>query len=573
MASTVYVSTWPTDPRAFESLFEATPSAIFALDRAGRVVAANAAASRLTGYSQEELLALDISQLAQDSIQFVSDALAAAEKREASVAEMDLLRQDGSIVPVQVTTIPILDGKYSGYVFFRVEEAHYLTEMRRTRAHMRTLAYYDSLTGLPNRIFFQERLRDSLEHATGQVPCVALMFLDVDRFKDINDTLGHALGDRFLQLVGERLVLLVKNRGVVARLGGDEFVVLVSRCSGSEEVRELAEELLASAEQSYRIEGYEQFITTSIGIALYPDHGRNDQALIKNADIAMYHAKEQGRNAYFFYDESLEAPIRSRLAQEQQLRGALKREEFVLQYQPIFRVSDGNPVVAIEALIRWNHPTLGMLAPDAFIPAAEASGLIVPMGEWVERTAAGRMREWQERFGFMVLAINISARQFHQRDLCERLVSIVTEAGLTPQAIEVEITESMALFDAEYAVETIHALKRIGTQIAIDDFGTGHSSLNYLRRFNADHIKIDRSFVAGIGGPGTDDTIVTAIVAMGHSLGLKIIAEGVETAEQYDFLRAQGCDLVQGNLFAPPMDPQQLEILLAGKRVSGAKPG
>ncbi len=564
MASTAYVSTWPTDPRAFESLFEATPSAIFALDRAGRIVGANAAASELTGYSRDELIELDISQLAQESIAFVSDALTAAEKREATTAEMDFQRKDSSLVPVQVTTIPILDGKHAGGVFFRVEEAHYLTEMRRTRAHMRTLAYYDSLTGLPNRIFFQERLRDALEHAPGQLPCVALLFLDVDRFKDINDTLGHALGDRFLQLVGERLVLLVKNRGVVARLGGDEFVVLAP-CAGGDGVRELAEELLAAAALPYRIEGYEQFITTSIGISVYPEDGRNDQTLIKNADIAMYHAKEKGRNAYFFYDEALEAPIRSRLAQEQQLRHALKHDEFVLQYQPIVRIADGNPIVAVEALVRWNHPSEGMMGPDAFIPAADASGLIVPLGEWVQKTGAGQMREWQERFGFLVLAINISARQFHQRDLCERLVEIVTGAGLPPQAIEVEITESMALFDAEHAVETIHGLKRIGAQIAIDDFGTGHSSLNYLRKFDADHIKIDRSFVAGIGGPGSDDSIVKAIIAMGHSLGLKIIAEGVEIPEQYEFLRAQGCDLVQGNLFAPPMDPSQLEKLLAAK--------
>ena len=564
VASTAYVSTWPTDPRAFESLFEATPSAIFALDRAGRIVGANAAASELTGYSRDELIELDISQLAQESIAFVSDALTAAEKREATTAEMDFQRKDSSLVPVQVTTIPILDGKHAGGVFFRVEEAHYLTEMRRTRAHMRTLAYYDSLTGLPNRIFFQERLRDALEHAPGQLPCVALLFLDVDRFKDINDTLGHALGDRFLQLVGERLVLLVNNRGVVARLGGDEFVVLAP-CAGGDGVRELAEELLAAAALPYRIEGYEQFITTSIGISVYPEDGRNDQTLIKNADIAMYHAKEKGRNAYFFYDEALEAPIRSRLAQEQQLRHALKHDEFVLQYQPIVRIADGNPIVAVEALVRWNHPSEGMMGPDAFIPAADASGLIVPLGEWVQKTGAGQMREWQERFGFLVLAINISARQFHQRDLCERLVEIVTGAGLPPQAIEVEITESMALFDAEHAVETIHGLKRIGAQIAIDDFGTGHSSLNYLRKFDADHIKIDRSFVAGIGGPGSDDSIVKAIIAMGHSLGLKIIAEGVEIPEQYEFLRAQGCDLVQGNLFAPPMDPSQLEKLLAAK--------
>jgi len=565
VASTVYVSIWPTDPHAFESLFEATPNAIFALDRAGRILAANAAAPELTGYSHEALLELDIAQLAPDSIKFVADALEAAARKESTSAEMDLARQDGSLVPVQVTTIPIVDGN-SGCMFFSVEEAHYLTEMRRTRAHMRALAYYDSLTGLPNRIFFQERLRDALEHAPGHAPCVALLFLDLDRFKDINDTLGHALGDRFLQLVGERLVLLVKNRGIVARLGGDEFVVLVPRCSGKEEVRALAEELRHSVDQPYRIEGYEQYITTSIGIALYPEDGRSDQALIKNADIAMYHAKEQGRNAYFFYEESLEAPIRTRLAQEKELRSALTREEFMLQYQPIWRLADGNPIVAVEALVRWNHPTQGLILPDLFIPAAEASGLIVPLGEWVEQTAAQCMRKWQERFGFMTLALNISARQFHQRDLCDRLVSIVTDAGLTPQSIEVEITESMALFDAEHAIETIHALKRAGTQIAIDDFGTGHSSLSYLRRFDADHIKIDRSFVAGIGSRGSDETLVKAIVAMGHSLGLEIVAEGVETTDQYEFLRSQGCDLVQGNLFAPPMDPAPLEELLAAHR-------
>ena len=571
MASTVSVSTWPTDPRVFESLFEATPSAIFALDRAGRILAANAAASELTGYPHEALLQLDIGQLAPDSVKFVAGALDAARNKESSTGEMDIARRDGKLVPVQVTTIPILDGKHPGCIFFRVEEAHYLTEMRRTRAHMRTLAYYDSLTGLPNRIFFQERLRDALEHAPGQEPCVALLFLDLDRFKDINDTLGHALGDRFLQLIGERLVMLVKNRGIVARLGGDEFVVLVSRCSGKEDVRALAEELRRSVDQPYRIEGYEQYITTSIGIALYPEHGRNDQVLIKNADIAMYHAKEQGRNAYFFYDEALDAPIRTRLAQEKQLRSALARDEFILQYQPILQMTDGNPIVAVEALVRWNHPVQGLIRPDDFIPAAEASGLIIPLGEWVERTAAECMRKWQDKFGFLTLALNISARQFHQRDLCQRLVSIVADAGLAPQSIEVEITESMALFDAKHAIETIHALKEAGAQIAIDDFGTGHSSLNYLRRFEADHLKIDRSFVAGIGSRGSDETLVKAIVAMGHSLGLKIVAEGVETSEQYEFLRSHGCDLVQGNLFSPPLDPAPLEELLATHRENSAR--
>lgn len=558
MASTVYVSTWPTDPRAFESLFEATPSAIFALDRAGRIVGANTSASLLTGYSQEELLELDISQLAQDSVQFIGDAFASAEKREASMAEMDFKRHDGSLVPVQVTTIPVLNGRHAGFLFFQVDEAHYLTEMRRTRAHMRTLAYYDSLTGLPNRIFFQERLRDALEDTTERRGCIALMFLDLDRFKDLNDTLGHALGDRFLQLFGERLVLLVKNRGIVARLGGDEFVVLLTKCSGNEEARDIAAEIIQSAERPYRIDGYEQYVTASIGIAMFPAHGRTDQALIKNADIAMYRAKEQGRNAYFFYDEALEAPIRNRLAQEHDLRRALKNGEFGLQYQPILEAGAGNRVVGVEALVRWNHPSEGLLPPDVFIPAAEASGLIVPLGEWVLRTAAEQMHAWQQRYGPLLLAINMSARQFHQRDLCDRLLTIVTDAGLQPSSIEVEITESMALFDAENALETIRGLKRIGAKIAIDDFGTGHSSLGYLKRLPVDELKIDQAFVVNLGPQGsagmrTDRMIVRSVTALAHALGLQVVAEGVENWQTYELLAALRCNVGQGYYLSRPM--------------------
>lgn len=564
MASTGYVSIWPTDPRLFESIFEASPSALLALDSEGRIVASNSAAGRLFGYKPADLVQRRFSELSQHPVQsFLIEALGAARNGGSRSTEIELAHVSSTPIPAQLVTIPVAEGSHSARLILRVDD---LTERHRIKTQLRALAYYDSLTGLPNRILFLDRLRDAIEHITGQSRCAAILLLDLDRFKDLNETLGHAMGDRFLQLIAERLATVVKDRGMVARFAGDEFAVLVPDCSGREEIEKLAEELRNGIDQAYRIEGFEQYITTSIGVVIYPEHGRDEQTLIKNADIALYYAKQQGRNAYFFYDEAMEAPIRNRLAQEKHLRNALARGEFLLQYQPIMQMRDHNRIFGVEALVRWQHPKDGLLLPDTFIPAAEASGLIIPLGEWIERTAIERVRAWQNRFGFFTLAINISAREFYQRDLCERLISIAKTAGLAPQAIAVEITESMALFDAEHAIETIRALKKAGTQIAIDDFGTGHSSLHYLRRIEIDHIKIDRSFVSGIGVRSSDETIVKAIVAMGHSLGLKIIAEGVESQEQYDFLDAQGCDLVQGNLLAAPMDPKPMEALLAERQ-------
>lgn len=442
-------------------------------------------------------------------------------------------------------------------------------ERRRSRAHLRALAYYDSLTGLPNRTFFQERLRDTLAEASDRGGRAAVLFFDLDRFKDINDTLGHALGDRFLQLVAGRLVHFTGDGATIARMGGDEFIVLVPSYDRKEQVRALADALLAAVGEPYNIEGHEQYLTTSIGIALYPDDGRDDQTLIKNADIAMYFAKHQGRNACFFYDQSLQGPLRGRLSQEKHLRKALERGEFVLHYQPIVDVAT-QTIVAVEALVRWNHPQYGLLRPDDFIPAAEDSGMIVPLGEWVLRTAAEQTRQWRDRFGALSLAVNISAGQFHQHDLCASLQRTLDEAGLPAQAVEIEITESMALFDAAHAIDTVRSIKRLGAHIVLDDFGTGHSSLNYLRRFAVDQIKIDRSFVAGIGNSSNDEAIVKALVAMGHSLGMTVVGEGVETAAQLAFLTANGCDRAQGHLFATPAEPAAIDRLFAtpGERFS-----
>jgi diguanylate cyclase (GGDEF)-like protein/PAS domain S-box-containing protein len=444
-------------------------------------------------------------------------------------------------------------------------------ERRRSRSHLRTLAYYDSLTGLPNRLFFQERLRDALIDQRGYARPVAVLFFDLDRFKDINDTLGHAMGDRFLQMVAHRLVRLIGEGGSVARMGGDEFIVLLRDVEGREDVERMATTVLQTIEEPFRIDGYEQFITASIGVAISPDDGRDDQSLIKHADIAMYRIKDQGGNGFLFYDQSFEAPLRTRLTQEKHLRRALEREQFVLHYQPIVDLST-DKIVAVEALVRWNHPQRGMVYPDEFIPVAEASGLVMQLGDWVITNAATQMRRWHERVA-LSLAVNISARQFHDRNLCDRLLELVTQAGFDPKHIEIEITESMALADIAQGVETVRQLKKIGASIAVDDFGTGHSSLNYLRRFDVDHLKIDRSFVAGIGNESSDETIVKAIIAMGHSLGLTVIAEGVENRGQLDFLRAHNCDRVQGYLFSRPVDAAALEGVLDSWRGTAPQAG
>lgn len=433
-------------------------------------------------------------------------------------------------------------------------------ERRRSRSHLRTLAYYDSLTGLPNRLFFQERLRDALIDQRGYARRVAVLFFDLDRFKDINDTLGHAMGDRFLQMVAHRLVRIVGEGGTVARMGGDEFIVLLRDVGGREDAQEIATRLLQEIDEPFRIDGYEQFITTSMGVAISPEDGRDDQSLIKHADIAMYRIKDQGGNGFLFYDQSFETPLRARLTQEKHLRRAIDHNQFVLHYQPIVEIA-ADRIVAVEALVRWNHPQRGMIFPDEFIPVAEASGLVMQLGEWVIANAAAQAKRWQSRAP-LSLAVNISARQFHHPNLCDRLLELITQAGFDPSRIEIEITESMALADVAQSIETVRQLKRIGAAIAVDDFGTGHSSLSYLRRFEVDHLKIDRSFVAGIGNGSSDETIVKAIIAMGHSLGLTVVAEGVENREQFEFLRDHKCDRAQGYLFSRPVDAQTLETLL-----------
>jgi diguanylate cyclase (GGDEF)-like protein/PAS domain S-box-containing protein len=440
------------------------------------------------------------------------------------------------------------------------------------RMRLRAMAYYDALTGLPNRVFLTEKLRDAIEVAQSRLGRVAVLFLDLDRFKDVNDTLGHARGDRLLQTVSARMVKELGPDATIARMGGDEFVVLLTDCRDADQVRDVGERIVALVSEPFLVDEYEQYISTSIGIAVYPEDGRDDQTLIKNADIAMYRAKDRGRNGYYFYNPTLEAPIHMRLSQEKLLRRALEYDQFVVYYQPQLDVQTGE-IVSVEALVRWNHPKSGLIEPSHFIPSAELSGLIVPLGDWVLETAAKQVELWHRTLAPLRLAVNLSGRQFHQRDLRRRVLQALEAAHFDPSFLEVEITESVAMSDAAQTVGIVRDLKASGIRTAVDDFGTGYSSLAYLRRFALDVLKIDGSFVTGVGHEAFDETIVKTVIGMAHSLGLEVVAEGVETLPQLAFLAENGCDIAQGYAIAAPLPADEFERFLLRRREAPAVSG
>ncbi len=437
-------------------------------------------------------------------------------------------------------------------------------ERGRSRTRLKHLAYSDQLTALPNRAWFTERLRDELAEAMRTGARVGVMFLDLDRFKDINDTLGHPLGDRLLRMIGDRLSALIGTDGLVARMGGDEFIVLVGNDPSSERLDALAQRVIAAIDQPLLIDGYEQYLTTSVGIAVHPADGDDADTLIKHADVAMYRAKERGRNTHQFFTPALGASLATRISQEKSLRKALERQEFVVHYQPQFDLA-GERLVAVEALVRWQHPRLGLVPPDQFIPSAEVSGLIVNLGDWVFETACRQVRAWQSLVPGLRLAVNLSARQFHQTALTGKIRDILARSGLHPRLLEVEITESVAMSDAALSVQILQELGRAGIRLSVDDFGTGYSSLGYLRRFPLDCLKIDQSFVRDVMDEPDDAIIVRTVIAMAHNLGLEVCAEGVETREQLEFLSELRCDLGQGFYFARPMESAAMAEFLASR--------
>ncbi len=435
-------------------------------------------------------------------------------------------------------------------------------ERSRVRIHLQRMAYVDVLTGLPNGSGFRERLRAAIEAAPLRMQRVAVLFFGLDRFKDINETLGHRLGDRLLQAVGTRIEGLFASIGAVARMGGDEFAIVIQDAGSNDRLRDLAEQIIAAIEEPFALDDFEQFLSASIGIAVYPEDGTDGDALVKNADIAMSRAKDRGRGGFYFYNATLESPILMRLSQERLLRRALDRNEFLVYYQPQIDLADGR-IVGLEALVRWQPPGSGVIEPGHFIPSAEISGLIVHLGRWVLESAALQAAAWVKRFGPLRIAVNLSARQLHHRHLRQEVLGALDISGLDPQLLELEITESVAMTDVEHAISIVRDLKGAGIRTAIDDFGTGYSSLAYLRRFAFDVLKIDGSFVDGIGNEREDETIVKTLVGMAHSLGLETVAEGVEHAKQAQFLRDYGCRFAQGFLYRPPLPASAIDEILA----------
>lgn len=556
------------DLRMAATVFEHSTAAILVTDPAGYIVQVNKAFSRVSGYSAGQVLDQLPGMLTADRQQaaHLQYILGQLNQRGSWEGEVWLKRKGGENFPawVGITAVHDEEGDLVSYVCFFSD----ISERKASEQRIHRLAYYDALTHLPNRTLFQDRLHSALQHADRHDEWVVLMFLDLDRFKPINDSLGHAAGDRMLKDVAVRLSACVDGDDTVARMGGDEFTLLLqpraTREGALNRAIHVAEQILSSLARPFVLEGREFFVTASIGIALAPQDGSELSQLMKNADTAMYHAKEHGKNNFQFYQADMNASALERLELESDLRHAQEQSQFVLHYQPQF-AGDGNRLTGVEALLRWSHPTRGLVPPDEFIPVLEELGLVVQVGEWVLEEACRQLKAWhEEKIRIPKISVNLSARQFAEGDLSARIAAILDRTGLAPACLELELTESILMRDVASAMQTLGNLKRLGLCIAVDDFGTGYSSLNYLKQFPIDVLKIDRSFVDGLPDGEQDAQIARAIIAMAHSLNMMVIAEGVESQAQLDFLREHDCDEVQGFLLGRPMPARQLTAQFSG---------
>ncbi|MEQ1774749.1 MAG: EAL domain-containing protein [Burkholderiales bacterium] len=512
--------------------------------------------SDIIGRCDEDLLPLEVTRTYLPTLQ-----IALGIKTTQSVETTFALR--GRQFAIQATFVPMLDEQ--GGVRQILGIFHDFTKRRQTEERMAFMAQYDALTGLPNRYLLLDRMEAAMQRAKRNKTLLGVLFLDLDRFKQINDTRGHATGDLLLQQVAERLAGTLRATDTIARLGGDEFTVLVENTSRIEEITTVADKIKAAFATPFETESGEIFTTTSVGITVYPQHDYNRDELLKNADVAMYHAKQE-RNAWQLYRPDMNSNAASRLNMEVELRHALERHEFELYFQPQIQIATG-AVVGMEALIRWHSEKLGAIGPGDFIPLAEDTGLIVPIGEWILRRTYEHCKTW-ERAGLAPLpvSVNIAAPQFRRSNLLQLIVSIQSEYALDPGWLALEITESSIMRHEEQTIKTLLALSDMGIQLSIDDFGTGYSSLSYLKRFPLDKLKIDQSFVRDITVDPNDAAIVSAIIAMSKQLGLKTVAEGVETDEQLQFLTQLACDEYQGYLFSKPVAADAVPDLIRARQ-------
>ena len=422
--------------------------------------------------------------------------------------------------------------------------------------------FHDLLTGLPNRLLFSEHLSTALANAARKQNMVAILFLDLDRFKKINDTLGHVIGDLLLQAVSERLKVCLRSGDTIARWGGDEFTVLLPRISSVEEVTNICQRIIKALQIPFSIKEHELYISTTIGVTLYPQDGSDSETLLRNADAALHRTKEQGRNNYRFYSPTINFHASVLLKIENHLHNALEHQELLLHYQPQINIKT-RKILGLEALLRWQHPKLGLVPPDKFIPLAEETGLIVPIGEWVIETACNQSKQWQlAGLPPTRISVNISPRQFQQSDIVKTVSRILQKTELEPHLLALEITETTIMQNVELACQALKEFQKMGVKISMDDFGTGYSSLGYLKKFPFNSIKIDQSFVRAIKQQADDIAIISAVIALGHGLNLQVIAEGVETNQQLNLLQSLKCEDMQGYLFSPPLNTEEATVLL-----------
>ncbi len=541
--------------------------AVVCTDISGNITFLNLVAERMTGWSWQEAASRPMAEVFRimdsTTLEICPDPMEMAVGENPTVhlpSNCVLIRRDGFEIPIEDSVAPIHDreGKATGAVIVFRD----VSTARAMAAEMTYSAEHDFLTGLPNRMLLNDRVSQAIVLAPRHSNKVAVLFLDLDGFKHINDSLGHPIGDKLLQSIAKRLVDCVRTSDTVSRQGGDEFVLLLSEVHRSEDAAISALRILQAVAEAHSIDQHDLHVTASIGVSVYPDDGQDAETLIKNADTAMYQAKENGRQSYQFFKPAMNVRAVERQSIEENLRRALERQEFALHYQPKINLRTGE-ISGAEALLRWMHPVRGPVSPAQFIPVAEDCGLILPIGQWVLREACKQARAWADAgLPLPTMAVNISSMEFREDNFIESVFTTLSETGLDPKSLELELTESVLMKRAESAASVLKTLRARGVQIAVDDFGTGYSSLSYLRKFPINALKIDQSFVRQITSTPDDTTIVTAVISMGRSLKLRVVAEGVETQEELTFLRARLCDEAQGYYFSRPVRPEQFAKLL-----------
>ncbi|MBI3903860.1 MAG: EAL domain-containing protein [Nitrosomonadales bacterium] len=537
-------------------VFVSSMEAIVITDAGNNIIQVNKAFTEITGYSPEEVIGKNprVLKSGRHDQEFYRDMWDALLRTGSWQGEVMDRRKSGEIYPKWLAISVVRDG--AGAIRNYIALFSDITERKASYERIQYLAHFDALTHLPNRTLLNDRVELAIAGAKRDQRRLAVIFLDLDRFKNVNDSLGHHVGDLLLQAVAERLKNCVRESDTISRLGGDEFVVLLNGILDQNDAVNVAQKVLNTLSNPFDLEGHEVRIGASLGISIYPDNGPDSSELFKNADAAMYDAKKNGRNNFRLFSTPMNNETLEQISLENDLWRALKNKEFILHYQPQIDILTGK-VIGAEALIRWQHPDKGLIPPVRFIPIAEENGLIAPIGEWVLNEACAQNKKWQDEGLIKIpVAVNLSALQFHQKNIKETIACALHDSGLEPGYLELEITESVTMKEVETTVRTLNEIKLMGVLISIDDFGTGYSSLSYLKRFPIDKLKVDRSFVRDLISDPDDAAIVRSIIGMGHGLRLKVIAEGVETAEQLAFLRESRCDEIQGYYFSHPLGAQ-----------------